>query len=427
MRILFVSGVLIGSALCQKLVAEKNDVKLYIHEQEWKKCLDGIVPKTEDWKGELDWVKEGNGIIIFDDVGFGKDQDLLRRDGYKVVGGSEGGDSLETERLYFQEIAQQSGMEILPSYNFSHADEAIAFVKKNGGKWVVKQDTHQSCLNFIGKREDGSDVLRVLENYKKREAKLIHIQQFANGIEVGIARYFNGNDWVGPIEINHEHKMLHDGDTGPLTPEMGTVLWYTVEECRLFTEVLDKLKPHLQKIDFRGDIDINCMVTKDRAVPLEATPRFGNPSTELQVILHQSPWADFLDALATGKQYPLGCKKGFGVVVSIVVPPFPYQPENSRNSISHIQINLNTEKLSIEDFEHIHFEEGSKIGDSYYWTGKHGAVLYVTAFGKTISEARDIAYNRVRHIHIPKMHYRKDIGVRVENHDLPRLQEWGWL
>ena len=56
MKILFVSGELIGSAICQKLHNEGNEVKLYIHKQDWKNCLDGIVAKVKNWRKELDWV-----------------------------------------------------------------------------------------------------------------------------------------------------------------------------------------------------------------------------------------------------------------------------------------------------------------------------------------------------------------------------------
>jgi cystathionine beta-lyase family protein involved in aluminum resistance len=36
-----------------------------------------------------------------------------------------------------------------------------------------------------------------------------------------VARFFNGNDWVGPIEINVEHKSFLNDNIGPLTAEMG--------------------------------------------------------------------------------------------------------------------------------------------------------------------------------------------------------------
>lgn len=428
MRILFISGELIGSALCQKLVKEGNEVKLYVHNEEWKDCLENIVPKTSNWKNELGWVGK-DGLIIFDDVIFGGEQDWLRKEGYRVVGGCKNSDLLEIDRRYFQEIAQKHELIVLPSYNFDTAKEAINFVENNRARWVVKQSTHVSAFNFVGIKDDASDVLRVLRSYKERKIAPVHIQQYTNGIEVGVARYFNGTDWVGPVEINHEHKRLNEGDVGPLTPEMGTVLWYADDSIKLYKETLAKLKPHLAHIGFKGDMDINLMVTKDFAYPLEATPRFGTPSTEVHVALHTSPWGEFLSALAEGDAYDVDFKREYGIVVSMVVPPFPYKPDlfdKLRHAVHKLPITL-SDDISEEDLNNIHFEEVSKQNDKYVWAGNYGWVLHVTAHGKNITEARNRVYERIKKINIENSFYRKDIGDRVEQHDIPRLMEWGWI
>lgn len=428
MKILFVSGELIGSALCQKLVKEGNEVKLYIQDDDWEECLDGIVTKTENWRGELNWVGK-DGLIVVDDVLFGEEQDWLRHFGYKVVGSSMKADLLELDRRHFQEIAKEHGIETLPSYNFSTAQDAINFVEENKAQWVLKQSSHMSSLNYVGQSKTGVDVLEMLQTYKKENISPVHIQQYASGIEVGVARYFNGVDWVGPVEINHEHKRLNEGDTGPLTPEMGTVLWYSDTEIPLFKETLGKLKPYLQKIRFKGDIDINCIVNKSKIWPIEATPRFGKPSTEIQIALHNSKWTDFLYALAEGTDYSLDYKTDFGIAVSIAVEPFPYEPSKLskiKNSQERSEISF-ADDISEEDLENIHLEEVAKDKLGYKWTGTHGLILHVTAHGKTIEEAQKKVYERVGKIKIPKMFYRKDIGNRVSTQDIPKLKEWGWI
>ncbi|HEU4677695.1 MAG TPA: hypothetical protein VFS75_03190, partial [Candidatus Paceibacterota bacterium] len=101
MRILFISNELGGSGLCQKLIEEGNDLKLYIHRPEWQACYQGLAARVANWRHELNWVGK-DGLIIFDDVFFGREQGELRKDGYKVVGGSEGGDALELDRRHFQ-------------------------------------------------------------------------------------------------------------------------------------------------------------------------------------------------------------------------------------------------------------------------------------------------------------------------------------
>jgi phosphoribosylamine---glycine ligase len=433
LRVLFISGELIAADLAYRLKEEGCEVKLYIQDRSRRDCLEGLVEKTENWKKELKWVGK-DGLIVFDDVGYGKIQDDLRKKGYLVVGGSEGGDRLEKERAYAQKILSTCEIKTVPTYDFDEIESAFKFVKKKGGLWVVKQNNHASALTYVGTMPDGSDTLEVLESYENYATDLrsVSLQKKVEGIEIAAGRYFNGNDWVGPIEMNIEHKRLCNGDIGPLTGEMGTLTWYDDNDNnRLFQETLEKLKPFLKKIDFRGDLDINCIVNKERAFPLEVTARFGCPSTQLQAEIHLSPWKDFLSAIAKGESFDLKYKRGFGIVVSIAVPPFPYKSISSDYYLKGANI-LFKSKLSKEEFDRLHFEEvilkqGLKGKKYFQIAGSNGYILYVTGFGKTIAEAQNQAYSLIDKIVIPKMFYRTDIGVKFQKNDQKLLKEWGWI
>lgn len=430
MRILCISGELIGSALLHRLTEEGHEVKLYIKDPQRRECLNGLVEKTLNWRRELSWVGT-DGLIIFDDVIYGTTQDRLRRAGYRVVGGSAGGDRLELERQHAQEVLAEHGITTLPSYDFPTVEHAIEFVKQHPSTWVIKQNDHIGMFNFVGHDPKGADVISMLESYQSAYRGSIHLQRTVLGVEVGIGRYFNGRDWVGPVEINFEHKALHNGDIGPMTGEMGTLMWYdSDEQNRLFQATLAKLVPHLRAIDFRGDIDVGCIVNADGVWPLEFTARFGTPSTELQTELHTSPWGEFLSAVASGEAYDLKHKKGHkGVVVTMAVPPNPYPPAGlNRVSMKGTRLFFRRE-LSAEERRRIHFEEVARHPEHghYYLAGRHGYVLYVTGSGKTVNDARQHAYNLIEAIHVPKAFYRTDIGERFVNREERQLKEWGFL
>jgi phosphoribosylamine--glycine ligase len=403
---------------------------MYIRDPKRRECLDGMVKKTNDWKRELEWVGK-KGLIVFDDVGYGRDQDRLRKEGYRVFGGSAFGDRLEKNREYGQKILEECGIAILPSFRFENPKNAITFLRKHPGQWVIKQNSHQSSLNYVGKVDDGEDVLSVLKKYEEVGIQDIDLQKKVTGIEIGVARYFNGKDWIGPIEINVEHKSLFNDGIGPKTGEMGTVMWYTDNENnRLFCQTLAKMKSYLQKIDFRGDIDINCILDKDTLYPLEITSRFGCPSTQLQTEIHLSPWTEFLSAVADGKSYDLKYKHGFGVVVSVAAPPFPYEGISSIYSSKGVRVFFSS-PLFRKERNQVHFEEisrdGGVEGKNYYISGSNGFILYVTGFGNSIERAREEAYRVVEKIIVPKMFYRTDIGVQFAEKELPLLQKWGWV
>jgi phosphoribosylamine--glycine ligase len=440
MNILFISEDLVAGNVAYLLTKEGHKVKLYIKDSGRRENFENMVPKTKNWGEELNWVGK-KGLIVFDSCSHGRIQDTLRKKGYSVVGGCELGDRLENNREYGDKIFKQCGMKTVPLLNFNSMDKAIQFIKKNRGKWVIKQNllgTGFKSFNYVGMLENGKDVIDVLENYKeqtKYRGDIISLQQKIEGVEFCVARFFNGTDWVGPLELGIEHKKFFPGDLGPSTSEMGTLTWYDDNENnKLFRETLAKLKPFLQEIKYKGDIDINCIVNKDGAFPLEATARFGSPIIHLQSEIHSSPWGNFLKALADGKSYDLKWKRGYGIVIVVTVPtsqPFPFTKAERYVSPKGINIHFSDDLYKKSKFKHIHFEDVSlKISNKkkqYYISDDRGYVLYVTSIGKTVEEARGKAYDLLKKIHIPKMFYRNDIGLKFMMEDRKKLKKWGYL
>ncbi len=436
MNVLFVSSRnMIAPNLAYRLKQEGHTVKLYLPTPETRRNFDGLVEKIEDWQKELDWVGK-DGLIIFDDVGEGKTQEELRERGYSVFGGCAAGDRLENDRAHAQKILHEHGLQTLEIKTFNNLAEAIAFVKEHNGPWVIKQNGHSSkSLNYVSMFDDGRDVINVLENYAripKYRLRTITLQRRVQGIEIGVGRYFNGRDWVGPIEMNIEHKKLFPDDLGPPTSEMGTLAWYDDDEKnnKLFQDTLARLKPYLEKINYRGDIDLNCIVNQSGAFPLEITPRFGSPAVHLQDEIHRSPWGEFLKAVADGRDYSLHWQAGYGLVVMLTVPPFPYTKKLKEFAPDGLQIYFD-ESLSPDDFEHIHFEEVSReprAGQTsqYYISGSLGYVMYVTGLGHTVTEAQAKTYGLIKKIRIPKMFYRSDIGERFVAESSQLLKRLGY-
>jgi phosphoribosylamine---glycine ligase len=305
-RILFVSKDFSGASLCCRLAAEGHDVKAHVAESWACEVLKGQVPRVRTLESGLRWVGR-DGLVVFDDIGFGALQDALPRRGYPVFGGCEAGDRLELDRPNCQEVLARHGLRTLPFHYFENPGEAIRFVQANPAQWVIKKNGHPDRMFcYVGRLPDGRDFIDVLEQYR-RHAKApgnhVLLQRRVQGVEIGCARYFNGRDWVGPIEINIEHKRLFPGDIGPKTCEMGTLMWYGAdEENLLFCETLAKLKPYLSEIAYRGDMDIICIVNETGTYPLEVTARLGYPAVQLQMEIHESPWGDFLKAVAEGRE-----------------------------------------------------------------------------------------------------------------------------
>lgn len=431
MNVLFVSGELIAGDLALQLQREGNALRLFIDCPAQQDCLNGFVPKTTNWEAELDWVGT-EGLIVFDDIGYGETQDRLRREGYRVVGGSAGGDRLERDRAYAQQVFADCGMRVEPAYTFPDAGEALAFIRAQGGAWVVKQNDHQSHLNYVGVMDDGNDVRGVLASYQRLGICNLSVQRRLNGIEIGVGRYFNGYDWVGPIELNQEHKGLLNCELGPKTGEMGTLMWYS-DSSRLFDATLGRLRDHLCKVDFRGDIAINCFVDGDTVYPIEATARFGCPSTYLQSALHYTPWTELLNAVADGRHCDLHVREDYAIGLTLAVPPFPYRAEQI-SGVSSAGLRMQLRRpLTADEKLHLYLEGVALVPDEDSLGRTHavltpslGYAVFVTGTGATVEAAQLAAYAMAGNIVIPKVMYRTDIGERFLRKDEMRLREYGW-
>lgn len=422
-KILFVSNQGFIGDLAWQVKKEGNEVKYAIHSKVDKDVCDGFVEKIEDWQAGKEWAD----VIVFDDVGFGEAADKLRREGKLVIGGSAYTDKLEDDRDFGQEEMKSAGLNILPKWNFTDFDEAIKFVRENPGRYVIKpsgraQDEKE--LLFIGQEEDGIDIIQVLEHYKKNWAKKIKVfqmQKFAAGVEVAVGAFFNGKEFITPVNINFEHKRMFPGDIGPSTGEMGTSMLWTQPNV-LFNETLDKMKSKLVECGYVGYIDINCIANARGIYPLEFTSRFGYPTISIQMEGVTSNWGEFLYALAKGEQHQLKTKKGFQVGVVIAVPPFPFKDNDAFRKYSEDATILFKKPAT----EGMHIGDVKLVEGDWRLAGVSGYVLVVTGSGATMEEARKQAYQRIKNIMIPNMFYRTDIGAKWSE-DGDKLRTWGYI
>jgi len=422
-KFLFVSPEALSIDLAYLVTQEGNDVKFFVQSATEKDVGDGFVEKVDSWEDLVDWAE----VIIFDDIGFGKTAEKLRAEGKKVVGGSTYTDRLENEREFGQQELAKAGVSVLPNWNFSDFEEAIKFVQSNPGRYVIKPSgkaQNEKELLFVGQEEDGNDVINVLAHYKKNwsnKIKIFQIQQFSSGVEVAVGAFFNGKEFIRPVNINFEHKRLFPSNIGPSTGEMGTLMMWT-NKSSMFDLTLEKMKPALATSGYVGYIDINCIANGTGIYPLEFTSRFGYPTISIHMEGITSKWGKFLYALAKGENAGLNTKKGFQVGVVIAVPPFPFNDERTFRKFSEdATILFKTEKL-----DGIHLGEVKKEGNDWRIAGKSGYSLVVTGSGSTTLEAREQVYKRVANIMIPNMFYRTDIGSGwVKDSDL--LLSYGYL
>ncbi|MFH1364191.1 MAG: phosphoribosylamine--glycine ligase [Candidatus Aenigmatarchaeota archaeon] len=425
---LFVSLDALISDTAWQTAKEGHNVLYYIENKTDKDIADGFVSKTDDWKKEVDWAD----VIVFDDVlGQGKKAKKLRDSGHKVIGGSPYTDKLEDDRSFGQEALKENGISIIPYQNFTNFEAAISFVQDNPGRYVIKPSGEAQNIKrflFVGEEDDGKDVIQVLEAYRQawsKKIKVFQLQKRVMGVEVAIGAFFNGKEFIYPINVNFEHKKLFPGNIGPSTGEMGTSMFWS-RPNKIFNSTLKKLEPVLKEEEYVGYIDLNCMVNNNGIFPLEFTSRFGYPTISIQQEGILNPISEVLYDISHGKNLKLKARTGFQIGVRLVVPPFPYRDKKTFEVHSKDTVILFKKAVNGGTHNGIHIEDVKLVNGEWVVTGSSGVALIVCGTGSTMKQTQDQVYNRIKNIVIPNVYYRKDIGDRWFD-DSDRLHNWGYL
>lgn len=423
-KFLFISIDGLISDIAWQVVKEGHEVRYFIENEAESDIADGFVPKSNNYSADIDWAD----VVVFDDVlGQGKKAEELRKLGKKVVGGTSYTDKLEDDRSFGQEELKRAGIPIIPYSEFSNFDDAIDYVQKNPGEYAIKPSLEAQNIKrllFVGEEPDGKDVLQVLEAYKRvisDKVKVFQLQKRAIGVEVAVGAFFNGREFITPININFEHKKLLPGNLGPSTGEMGTSMFWS-EPNRLFNLTLKKLEPKFREEGFVGYMDLNCIVNSNGIFPLEFTSRFGYPTISIQQEGIITPIGEVLYNLANGISFKMRTKKGFQIGVRICVPPYPFDDEKTFETYSKDAVII----FKRPNFDGIHIEDVKLVNGQWVICGSSGIALIVAGSGQTMKQAQAQTYSRVKNILIPNMFYRNDIGDRW-NEDSDKLHNWGYL
>jgi phosphoribosylamine---glycine ligase len=402
---------------------EGNKVKFYVDYKPCKEIGEGFVPKVKHWEKHTDWAD----VIIFDYTGYGEIASVLRANGKNVIGSTEYTDRLEVDRNFGQQELKKHKVKIIPYKEFSSFEEAILFVESNPDRYVIKpcgegQDYKQ--LLFVGKEENGEDVIRMLRAYEKTwkaQMTSFQIQKRVSGVEISVAAFFNGKQFLKPVNITFEHKKLFPKELGVSTGEMGTSMFW-VDDNPIFDATLKKLESTLAKDNFVGHIDINCIVNGNGIYPLEFTSRFGFPQIFIQRAGINEPIGQFLYKVASGKNFKINTRKGFQVGAYMVVPPFPYTDPKTFKSFSKDSIVVLKKNMK----EGLHPMHVKSVNGEWVITGDSGIAIAVSGTGTTMKEAQKSMYNRINNVLINHAYYRTDIGDRWAE-DFDKLWTWNLL
>lgn len=404
---------------------------MFVEDEEADDILTGMVPRSHSWRDDLAWVREASdlGIVMFEGTGWGEAQDELRKQGYLVIGSSALGDRLELDRSFGQRLARRMGLPTAATHAFESFEDAIAFVERTPGRYVLKfdGDGFAKTRNYVGTLASGADVLAMLRLQRTRwslnEPPRFVLMEHLSGVEVGVGGFFDGTRFLAPVNLDWEHKRFFPGNLGELTGEMGTLVSYRGGE-RLFAATLGRCAPELAASGYVGYVNMNLIVNEQGAFPLEFTCRFGVPGFAILSALHAVHWDELLTTLVTPQSTRFATHPGYAVGVVLTVPPFPYPDGYDRLSKG---LPICFDALSDEERARLHYGEVRMEHGQLVTAGQIGYLMVATGRGASVRAAQAEAYALARKVIVPNLRYRNDIGDAFETLERAELVRLGWL
>lgn len=417
MRVLGIGARVDLGSLYLALLREGHEVRVHADDPAFPTVFDGLVDKVADWRAELPWVGR-DGLVLFEKVGKGAVQDALRRDGYRVIGGSALGDRLEYDRGFGQETLRRAGLRTAPAYEFPDAQAAAAWLRGNPGRTVLKH-FNNARATFVGAHAAGLDVLYQLA---RAPAGPVLLMPVIVGVEVGVGAYFDGARFLEPACIDFEHKRFFPGELGEMTGEMGTLVSYR-GAGPVMRATLGRIAPMLAAGSHVGYVNLNMIADAEGLWPLEFTCRFGNPGFAILAPLQEAGWGDLFGRMLGGEaSFPTAA--GWCVGVVLTVPPFPEERPRADEAMDPPVFF----HAAPDDPAHFHYSDMRRAADGQLHAGQGtGYAMVVTGVGGTIPEAKAAALGRAHQVCIPDLRFRSDIGDRVEQGEAAALRAWGWL
>ncbi len=339
--------------------------------------------------------------------------DVFQQRGLKIFGPNSAGAALEGSKAFAKEIMASAHIPTAQHRTFTSADLALAYLEEHGAPVVIKADGNAA----------GKGAIVALEMETAREAvhqmmidrifgdagNIVVIEDYLQGDEISVIAACHGTHYL-PLAVTQDHKRAHDGDLGLNTGGMGayTPLSFvdTEMEKRIYREIIAATLQALQArgITFTGILYTNIMLTERGPMVVEHNTRLGDPETQAMMLLMRE---DLLNVVQFAETLPVKRETlwhpGYAISVSLASGGYPGSYTNGLPITGIAEANR---------LPGVHvFHAGTTRKDGQLVTAG-GRVLSVAAYGATLREAVDVAYEAVKCISFEGMFYRRDIGHR---------------
>ena len=380
---------------------------------------ENIEIKTTDFKKLIKFAKENKidlTIVGPDDPLALGIVDEFQKAGLRIFGPTKNAARIESSKSFSKDLMKKQNVPTAKYKIIKNYKTALGYLKKQKFPLVIKASGLafgkgvSICQNLYEAKKTINSVM-VDKIFGNSGNEVIIEEYLGTGQEISIHCITDGSDFL-IFPTAQDHKPIYDGDKGPNTGGMGTyspIPWAGKEYLSWVSKKV--IKPILKGMkennsNFMGCLYPGLKMTNKRPKVLEFNARFGDPETQSYMRILETDLLDIIDACLDGNlnKIKVKWKPRFAVCVIIASKGYPVS-KGKDVSVSNIK---EAEKIPGV----VIFHSGTKKdGGKIFASG--GRVLGVTAIGKTLQEAVNIAYKAVAKIKFEGMQYRKDIAAKA--------------
>ena len=413
-----------GVGLAVRLEREGHDVSLFIKDEGFRGCGEGMVTHVSSIKEGLNKSPEA---IIFDMSGDGDTADDLKKAGHCIIGAGKFNDLIEHDRSFGMRLCQKAGIAVPPYEVFKKTEvaKAISFIKKSGKRYVLKPDNNLALdLTYLAKDpEDMEKYLSWCQEQGILKGDFL-LQEFVEGVEISTEVWFSRGKPLSRPNGTMEVKKFMAGNLGPATGCESSVVWpYSSLDTPIVEQTIAKIYPILEQMGYTGPLDINAIVSEGTAYFLEFTPRFGYSALYALIELLPYDLGEFLGDVAYGEATEIAMDDAFAMALTLSVPPYPLasgKPETK----SAFDVTRGRAVVGL-DLDHFFPYDLYAEGDDLFTGGMLGLLGYLTAIGSSLDDVNDNVYADAKEVQAPDLQYRID-GIDRVREDLPELESMGF-
>jgi len=336
--------------------------------------------------------------------------DAFEKEGLRIFGPRKDAAILESSKAFAKDFMQKYGM---PTAKYKIYDDAFkakeeldsfglpVVIKADGlaaGKGVIIANTREEALNAI-------DTIMMDKHFGEAGNKVV-IEEFLEGREASILAFVDGKTAV-PMISAQDYKRVFDDDKGLNTGGMGAISPAPHYDEKVAAEVMEQIiKPTVEAMrkenrPYKGVLYFGLMITKDGPKVIEYNCRFGDPETEAVLLRLESDLVDIMEAVIDERLHEMDIEWSDYAAMCVVMASGGY-PESFEKGY---------EIKGLENAEEgIIFHAGTKYIDGKIVTNG-GRVLVFAALGRTLEDARAIAYGDMEKVSFKDCHFRRDIGL----------------